>query len=433
MSLHRVLRSAALVLALATAACYNPNRVLSPDDVLAIEASPATIPANGFSVSKITVRVATTTRRDLTFSFTKSDGGTLSVPTSQTSGPDGSGEISVFLTSDTTSRTVLVTVDVKSGTTIVASRSVTVTFEPPAAASVIKLTATPAQVEADGTAPIELRAQINAGVATRTVSFTTTNGTFTPNANPPVRDLPNRPTDADGVAVAQLYASGQAGTAVVTASAGGFSDSQTVVFTPLTLRLSLSSASVDADGASTIELRAETPKGATRLVSFTTTNGSFEPGTSNRSAPNRPTNVDGIAVAQLYAPNSIGSAIVTATSSGFSDSQTVTFAAAAPDFISLAASPLSVRAIDTNSTTLTATLSRVVGVPSVNTLVEFVVVSDVTGVGFGRFEEVTRSDGEGKATGRFVPGSAAPPGLATLTARVPGTGLSAQVKITIAP
>ena len=434
MSLHRVLRLAAVVLALATAGCYDPHRVVAPDDVLAIDATPATIPANGFSVSKITVRVATTTRRDLTFSFTKSDGGTLSVPASQTLGPDGGGEISVFLTSDTTSRTVLVTVDVKDGTTVVASRSVTVRFEAPAAASVIKLTATPAQVEADGTAPIELRAQINAGVTNRTVSFTTTNGTFSPNANPPVRDLPNRPTNADGVAVAQLYASGQAGTAVVTASAGGFSDSQTVVFTPLTLRLSLSSSRVDADGTSSIEVRAETPKGATRNVTFTTTNGSFEPGTTTRSVPNRPTNVDGIAVAQLYAPNTIGSAIVTATSSGFSDSQTVTFAAAAPDFISLAASPLSVsRAVETNFTTLTATLSRIVGEPSLNTFVEFVVVSDVTGTAFGRFEEITRSNSDSKATARFVPGTTAPLGLATITARVPGTGVSAQVKITIAP
>jgi hypothetical protein len=63
MSLHPVLRLAAVVLALATAGCYDRNRLVAPDDVLAIDASPATIPANGFSVSKITVRVAPTTRR----------------------------------------------------------------------------------------------------------------------------------------------------------------------------------------------------------------------------------------------------------------------------------------------------------------------------------------------------------------------------------
>jgi hypothetical protein len=338
MFLPRLACAAVLVASIGSVACYDPNRLTAPDDVFSITASPATIPANGFSTSQITARVDPATRRDLKFSFSKSEGGTLSVPASQVRGPDANGEISVFLTSDTTPRTVLVTAEAKDGDTIVASRSVAVTFEAATPSSVIRLTVSSSQVEADAVSSVQLRAEVNPALTNRMVTFRTTSGSFEQGASPPVRELANRPTGADGVAIAQLYASGEVGTAVVTASAGGFSDSQTVTFTP-----------------------------------------------------------------------------------------------AAPDFITLRATPLTVsRALETNSTTLTATLSRSVGTMTPNARVEFSAVNDESGTSFGRFEEVTRST-DGQVTAKFVPGTAAPLGLATITARVPGTNVSAQVKITITP
>ena len=338
MSTARVVALVLLAAAVGSIGCYDPDSLTAPDDVFLMTATPSAIPADGFSVSRITVRVDPQTNRDVTFSFAKSDGGSLSIPATQTRGPDANGEISVLLTSDTTPRTVVVTADAKDGTTVLASRSVTVTFESPSAASIIRLIASSTSLEADGTSSIQLRAEVNPGLPNRTVTFKTSNGSFEKGGNAPVRELPNVPTGADGVAVVQLYAPAEVGTAIVSASSGNFSDFETVTFTP-----------------------------------------------------------------------------------------------AAPDFMTLRASPLTVsRASELNGITVTATLSRSVGVVSGNTAVDFLAVNDDTGTSFGRFEEITRS-ANGQVTARFVPGTAAPLGLATITARVPNTSVSAQVKITVTP
>jgi hypothetical protein len=126
--------------------------------------------------------------------------------------------------------------------------------------------------------------------------------------------------------------------------------------------------------------------------------------------------------------------VVTAIAGGFSATTTVAFVAAAPDFMTLKATPLNVsNSSDTNATTLTATLSRGVGSVTANTAVEFSVANDMTGQSFGRFEGASRSNGTGEVTAQFFPGTAAPIGLATITARVPGTNVSARVKVNITP
>jgi hypothetical protein len=423
-----------LLAALVGVACYDPNQITAPDDIFLISASPSTIPANGFSTSRITVRVDSATNRELTFGF-KSDGGTLSIPESQVRGPDANGEISVFLKSDTTPRTVLVTAEAKNGQTIVSSRSIAVTFESAAPDTVIRLSASPSRVEADGASSIQLRADTNAGLTDRTVTFTATNGSFQRGANPPDRDV-EVPTSADGIAIIQLYAPTEVGAAVVTAAAGGFSASQTVTFLPLSVRLVVSSSRIESDGASSLQLRAETTPGSSRAVTFRTTLGTFDPSSSSpvRELPNRQSGADGVAVAQLYATGEVGTAIVTATAGGFSDSQPVTFSPAAPDFVTLRAAPTTVsRAQETNFLTLTASLSRAVGAVSPNTRVEFTAVNDASGESFGRFEEVTRSGANGQTTAKFIAGTTAPLGLATITARVVGTDVSSQVKITVTP
>jgi hypothetical protein len=147
---------------------------------------------------------------------------------------------------------------------------------------------------------------------------------------------------------------------------------------------------------------------------------------------------DGVARVQLFAPLTPGSALVTATSvgangaAGFSATQTITFSPAAPDFMSLSATPLAVsRAVETNKITVTARLSRLIGKVSTNTLVDFTIVNDASGVSFGRFQSVTRSDTSETATAEFVPGTTGTLGLATITARVRNTNATAQIKVDI--
>ena len=319
----------------AGSACYSPNKVIAPDDVLLLTASPEAIAANGFSTSRITAKINPVANRVLTVAFSNA-GGTLSSNAART--PDANGEASVFLTSDTVPKTATVTAEVKEGAVVLASRSIIVTFEPASADSVLRLILSANQVEADGVSSVELRVEANPAGASRTVSFTTTDGSFVRGATPAQLTLNNVATAADGVARVQLFA-----------------------------------------------------------------------------------------------PVTPGTALVTATANSFSASQTITFAPAAPDFITLTATPLQIsRASENNSTSLTATLSRAIGTVSRNTRVDFTIVNDTSGQSFGRFQSITRSDANGAVTAQFVPGTAAPLGLATITAQVPDRpGVVARIKVNI--
>jgi hypothetical protein len=206
------------------------------------------------------------------------------------------------------------------------------------------------------------------------------------------------------------------------------------------LRLAVSPAQVDADGASSVQLRADVNPATNRKVSFKTTNGSFDKANdTTRSLDNQEASADGVVFAQLYAPTSAGSAVVTATvagtaagASGFAASQTVTFVPALPDFIQLEATPLEHNQSETEPIMLKATLSRPLGKIAVGTRVDFSIANDASGQSFGRFQNVSRSkEGDETVGAQFVPGAAAPLGLATITARVPGTNVVATIKINI--
>lgn len=336
----RLLVIIASLAGVAATGCYDPNRVSEPDEVLLLTASPDTIPANGFATSRITAKVTTATTRNLTITFTAAGGGTVSPTTAQT--PDGAGEASAFLTSDSAPKTVTVTAEVKEGADVLASRSVTVTFTTATADSVLRLTTSSNQVPADGVSSVFLQAELNPGNASRTVSFKTTDGSFARD-DEKKREEPSVTTGADGIARVQLFVPQTQGTALVTATSAG------------------------ANG---------TP--------------------------------------------------------GFSATQTITFNQAAPDFMSLSATPLSIsRLALTDVITLNAKLSRPIGKVTQETRVDFSIVSDVTGQPFGRFQNITRSNAAETASADFVPGATAPVGLATITAQVPGTNVSAQIKVDI--
>lgn len=317
--------------------CYNPNQVTAPDEIFSITASPQTISADGFSTSQITARVTPVHDRAVKIFFSNA-GGTLSGNTTEGRAPDSNGEVIVFLRSEITPKTAVVTAEARSGTDVIASRSVSVTFGAASPDSVIRLIASPTEIVADGVASVQLRAEVNPALPNRAVTFKTTNGTFSPTAEQPLTELKDLPTGSDGVAVAQLY-------------------------------------------------------GVT----------------------------------------GVGTALVTATAGGYSATQTVTFTRALPDFMTLEASPLSIRALETSTVAINATLSRAIGKVTPNTRVDFVATNDDSGVSFGRFQNVTRSTATGEVTAQFVPGASAPLGLATITARVPDNGVTARVKIDILP
>src|SRR5262249_46252833 len=116
--------------------------------------------------------------------------------------------------------------------TIVASRSVTVTFGAVSPALVIQLSTAAAQLPADGVSSTLLQAQANPASGVRKVSFKTTNGSFVHGGSTPVTDQNDLATGSDGVARVQLFAPLDPGTALVTVTANGFSASQTISFTP---------------------------------------------------------------------------------------------------------------------------------------------------------------------------------------------------------
>jgi hypothetical protein len=191
----------------------------------------------------------------------------------------------------------------------------------------------------------------------------------------------------------------------------------------------------EADGVSSALIRAEiNPALNPRTVTFKTSNGSFGRGSVLQELKDQPAGADGVAVIGLYAASSLGSAVITAIAGGFSATATVTFVAAALDFMTLKAIPLDVsKASATNATVLTATMSRGVGTVTANTRVDFSVANDMTGESFGRFESTSRSNDQGEVTARLFPGTSAPTGLATITASVPGTNVSVRVKVNITP
>jgi hypothetical protein len=336
MRVSPVVRLIVAVLVCCGAGCYDPNRVTAPDDVMLLTASPASIPANGFASSQITAHVSAASPSKFVITFKTSVAG-LTIPNGESRRPDSNGDVVVLLTSDTSPKTVIVTAEAKDGANTVASRSVPVVFEAAEASSLVRLSASSSQVEADGVSSVIMRAEISPSFSSRQVTFKTTNGSF-------------------------------------------------------------------ARGSS--------------LLSTDVTAGA-----------------DGVAIAPLYVGSSLGTAVVTATVNGFSASQTVTFVAAPPDFVTLTATPLSVsKALDTNLTTLVATLSRTIGAVSGNTRVEYSIANDASGeTGFGRFETQSRTaqDGQVTITTKFFPGTAAPLGLATITVRVPETSVTARVKVNI--
>ena len=298
---------------------------------------------------------------------------------------------------------------------------------------ILLLVATPASIPADGVSTSSIEARVNPNAdRDLAITFTASGGaisgqTFSPDSNGRATTLLTSATTPQSVLVTVNVKRGNTTEASRTIP---------VVFEPVDsstiVRLTLSSKEIPADGASSIQVQADLNPGVrTHTVKFETTSGSFSPETTTRVLADVATDSNGVARTLLYAPRVIGTALVTVTGGTFSAGDTVTFVRAFPDSLALRASPLTIPKSETQVVTVTAALSRALGRVTENTLVTFSAESDVTRQSFGRFQNVRRSNADQEAAAEFVPGTTAPTGLATLTARVPDTPLVASVKINI--
>jgi hypothetical protein len=167
-----------------------------------------------------------------------------------------------------------------------------------------------------------------------------------------------------------------------------------------------------------------------RTVTFSTTAGTL--GAAGVTSLQVRAGTDDLAIVGLVSPRATASAVVTASVNNLTARRTVEFTHAYPDDISLAVGG-SFRLTTSFSTksTLRAELSREVGLVTRGTEVRFTAVDDSTGREFGFWSAESPSDVNGVATAEFTPGNTSERGEATIRARIPGTSLSASVKVEI--
>jgi hypothetical protein len=300
---------------------------------------------------------------------------------------------------------------------------------------------------ADGFSRVGLVAKISpkADADRRTVVFTTSAGTMV--GGTAVQTTWEVPADASGEAFIELQSSQKIETAVVTAQVKGvpgLSTTLTVAFVPVQPDdviefTGFPSHALPADGASltpfTVTISDSIPS-ASRTVSFTTTVGTFAPGTDTTISV--PADAGNTATVELRSPTQITSGRVRATVNGVTREVPVSFDRALPNFISLAADKFTVAASAADQVALTATLTRNIGMVTPNSPVVFKAVgtAGTTDVAlpstfFQNVTVVTLVNGQSVATAVFRPGATDYRGAVTVTVEVPGSSVRGSVELEI--
>ena len=316
----------------------------------------------------------------------------------------------------------------------------------------LSLTVDKTSIPADGfsTATLTARVSANASAGNRTITFTTTVGTFVGAAGDGT--MIESTVASDGATSVQLRSSRTLQTATVTARVKGntaLAKQQTVTFDAVTaqdiLRVSTASSAVPADGSTitpiTAEVAAALPADR-RRVTFTTSLGTFvaDPaapvlGDSARRTINVDADGSNRAVAYLRSMNTeLGQAIITAkvdATPSVSADTSVQFVRAFPTQVLVTTSAPTVSAnFGATGITVTATLLRDVGTPTANTVVTFKAV-DSAGADRSFFTNVQRSSAEGVVTAVFTPGTGAALGTLIITATVDGTAISGTARVVV--
>jgi hypothetical protein len=240
--------------------------------------------------------------------------------------------------------------------------------------------------------------------------------------------------DTEGRAVAFLRAPKEPGRALVSATAGGTVLTDTVRFVapaPVLLEFNVPpQLEADNESLGLVKVRAapETPSGST--VILRTTNGRFTNTyafdtifvASNREA-----------ISALRAPNTPGVATLTATLGSESMHSSVTFVPAYAEFLSLTPSSFQLTGSAGSSITIEAKLTRTIGQVSPGTPVEFNAFMS-NGLAIGLFSNAKPSDGEGKVTIAYSPGTTTYEGpiiIEAKTRRRGGDDLVARITVEV--
>lgn len=309
--------------------------------------------------------------------------------------------------------------------------------------AVLQVTISPRALPADGFSSAQVVAEIDprSQERYRDITFSTTLGSFPAGTSTGARTIVAA-ADANGRAVVVLRSVAQPGTATVTAEVR---DGESVkaarsvdvpfeaVAVSSVVVLDLGATSAPADGATVTNAIARVAAALPseqRTVTFSTTAGTLAVSGSTTAQVHAGT--DDIASVGLVSPRTTASAVVTASVNNLTARRTVEFTHAYPDDVGLAVQgSFRLSASFATKATLRAELSRDVGSVTRGTEVRFTAVDDSTGQEFGFWSAQTESDANGVATAEFTPGNTSERGEATIRVSVPGTGLSASVKVEI--
>ncbi|WP_339382647.1 Ig-like domain-containing protein [Pseudomonas sp. R9.37] len=389
-----------------------------------VTAAPASITADGSSTSTLsaTVKDAHGNLVAGTPVAWQTSAGTLASVSTTT---NASGVATVVLTSSTTAGSA--TVDAVAGA---GSSSAVVTFAVGNAAAVT-VTATPASITADGSSTSTLSATVKDAhgnlVAGTPVAWKTSAGTLA---------SASTTTNASGVATVVLTSSTTAGSATVDAVAGAGSGSAVVTFTigsAAAVTVTAAPASITADGSSTSTLSAIVKDAHGNLVAGTPVAWKTSAGTL--ASVSTTTNASGVATVVLTSSTTAGSATVDAVAGAGSSSAVVTFAVGNAAAVTVTATPASITADGSSTSTLSATVkdahgNLVAGTPvawktSAGTLASASTTTNASGVAT---VVLTSSTTAGSATVDAVAGPGSSSTVVTFTA-----GSPTALTITAAP
>lgn len=297
-------------------------------------------------------------------------------------------------------------------------------------------------IAADGLSRLTLVATIAAGADSdkRTITFTTTSGSFVGAAGSGTTIDVN--AGSDGRALAILQSSQKVETAVVSAVVKGAASVAAQIQIQFTapdpndvLRFVTAPASAPADGATvTLFTVAVSPAMSTGTVTFSASAGTFP------AAP-VPIAIDHTATAGLTSPKTIGAATVSATlnapgsGNGFSRQTSIRFDPALPNVITVQVDNLQVT--PGGMVRVTAHFTRAIGQVSANTVATFSAL-DANGNAVGGFQNVTvvqpgTSATDSTATADYLPGPNAAPGPVTITVGTDPASVTGSTTITVKP
>lgn len=403
---------------------YNPEDIWLETGYVTVKASPASMTADGKTESKIRAEVFDYNRNKIedpvTVIFTTS-GGTLSPASAETI----KGEALTVLTAPTYSGTATVTATVEGYEDV--SGTAELTFKPDVPAKeTTTVTVESSNLTADGKSSTEITARVadkNGNIVAdgSVIIFEVTQGTgiISPKTVP----------TSGGVAKADYTASTTKGNVQITAKTAdgtvlGTVNIQLIEAVVGSVSVKAGSASIIANGTSQTLITAtvtdtdNSPVPEGTEVTFTTTSGQISGVTKT---------VNGNATAMLTSSRHVGTATVTATAGGVSETVQVQFTAGsvASGGISLSASPDTLLADGKTTSQIRALVKDANGNPVTGEVISFSVSSDM-----GMLSAQTATTSGGVATVTYTSGIRA--GQVTITAKS-ANGVTAQVMLYLSP